>query len=103
MTAPDYETIIVEKKGQVDWVTLNRPESLNAINYMTGPTGLFLNFSDGYRYRSPQPVSYWFARRLDDPGLLRAFFDVIQDLNREGLLLAADALLQFSPQRRLGR
>jgi enoyl-CoA hydratase/carnithine racemase len=28
----DYETIIVEKKGQVDWVTLNRPESLNAIN-----------------------------------------------------------------------
>ena len=26
-----YESIIVEKKGQVDWVTLNRPESLNAI------------------------------------------------------------------------
>jgi len=28
----DYETILVEKKGQVDWLTLNRPESLNAIN-----------------------------------------------------------------------
>src|SRR4051794_34981552 len=26
-----YETITVEKRGQVDWVTLNRPESLNAI------------------------------------------------------------------------
>ena len=32
MAAPSYETIIVEKKGQVDWVTLNRPEALNAIN-----------------------------------------------------------------------
>ena len=28
----DYETITVEKRGQVDWLTLNRPESLNAIN-----------------------------------------------------------------------
>jgi enoyl-CoA hydratase/carnithine racemase len=27
-----YATITVEKKGQVDWLTLNRPESLNAIN-----------------------------------------------------------------------
>ena len=27
----DYETILIEKKGQVDWLTLNRPESLNAI------------------------------------------------------------------------
>lgn len=28
----DYETILVEHKGAVDWLTLNRPESLNAIN-----------------------------------------------------------------------
>lgn len=28
----DYETLSVEKHGQVDWLTLNRPESLNAIN-----------------------------------------------------------------------
>jgi enoyl-CoA hydratase/carnithine racemase len=28
----EYETILVEKRGQVDWVSLNRPESLNAIN-----------------------------------------------------------------------
>ncbi|MET0181933.1 MAG: enoyl-CoA hydratase/isomerase family protein [Caulobacterales bacterium] len=27
-----YETILVEKRGQVDWVTLNRPHTLNAIN-----------------------------------------------------------------------
>jgi len=27
----NYETIKIEKKGQVDWLTLNRPESLNAI------------------------------------------------------------------------
>ena len=28
----DYQTISVEKKGQVDWLTLNRPEALNTIN-----------------------------------------------------------------------
>ncbi len=28
----DYETIEVEKEGEIDWLTLNRPESLNAIN-----------------------------------------------------------------------
>jgi enoyl-CoA hydratase/carnithine racemase len=28
----EYETIRVEKRGQVDWVSFNRPESLNAIN-----------------------------------------------------------------------
>ena len=27
-----YETIQVRKEGAVDWVTLNRPESLNALN-----------------------------------------------------------------------
>jgi enoyl-CoA hydratase/carnithine racemase len=28
----DYATLLVEKRGAVDWVTLNRPDSLNAIN-----------------------------------------------------------------------
>jgi len=28
----DYTTIKVEKKGEVDWLTLNRPEALNAID-----------------------------------------------------------------------
>ena len=28
----DYETIRIDKEGPVDWLTLNRPESLNAIN-----------------------------------------------------------------------
>lgn len=27
-----YETIKIEKKGQVDWLTLNRPEALNSIS-----------------------------------------------------------------------
>jgi enoyl-CoA hydratase/carnithine racemase len=27
-----YETIQVEKRGQADWLTLNRPEAMNAIN-----------------------------------------------------------------------
>jgi enoyl-CoA hydratase/carnithine racemase len=27
----EYETIRVEKQDQVDWVSLNRPEALNAI------------------------------------------------------------------------
>lgn len=27
----DYETISIEKRGPVDWLTLNRPEALNAI------------------------------------------------------------------------
>lgn len=30
MTA--YKTLIVEKKGGVDWVTMNRPDALNAMN-----------------------------------------------------------------------
>jgi enoyl-CoA hydratase/carnithine racemase len=28
----NYETIQIEKRGEVDWVTLNRPQSLNAIS-----------------------------------------------------------------------
>ncbi len=27
-----YKTLIVEKRGQVDWLTLNRPEALNSIS-----------------------------------------------------------------------
>jgi enoyl-CoA hydratase/carnithine racemase len=28
----DYRTITVEKRGQVDWLTLNRPEAMNTIS-----------------------------------------------------------------------
>lgn len=31
MSTSNYRTIIIEKDGQVDWLTLNRPESLNAL------------------------------------------------------------------------
>ncbi|MBV9542341.1 MAG: enoyl-CoA hydratase/isomerase family protein, partial [Alphaproteobacteria bacterium] len=31
MSAP-YETLLIEKKGQVDWVTMNRPDALNTLN-----------------------------------------------------------------------
>jgi enoyl-CoA hydratase/carnithine racemase len=30
--AAAYQTLSVERRGQVDWLTLNRPDSLNAIN-----------------------------------------------------------------------
>lgn len=31
-TSASYQTLKIEKQGQVDWVTLNRPDSLNALN-----------------------------------------------------------------------
>ena len=32
MTTLAYETIRIEKRGDADWVTLNRPDALNAIS-----------------------------------------------------------------------
>jgi enoyl-CoA hydratase/carnithine racemase len=34
MTRPaaPYETLLIERKGAVDWVTMNRPEALNSLN-----------------------------------------------------------------------
>ncbi len=28
----DFETILLERKGRVGWITLNRPKALNALN-----------------------------------------------------------------------
>ena len=28
----EYETILVEQRGRVGWITLHRPEALNALN-----------------------------------------------------------------------
>lgn len=38
---------------------------------LTGPTGRFFNFFDGHEGPSLQPARFWFARELEDPGLLR--------------------------------
>jgi len=32
MAQPAYETLVIEKRGEVDWLTLNRPDSLNSIS-----------------------------------------------------------------------
>jgi len=32
MSAPTYETIRIDRDGAVDWLTLNRPDAMNAIN-----------------------------------------------------------------------
>ena len=32
MAAQPYETLMIEKRGDADWLTLNRPDSLNAIS-----------------------------------------------------------------------
>ena len=34
MTGTTYQTIMVEKRGDADWLTLNRPDSLNAISLL---------------------------------------------------------------------
>lgn len=33
--AETYQAIQVEKRGQTDWVTLNRPDRLKAVNHRT--------------------------------------------------------------------
>ena len=31
-SATQYETLLIEQRGAVDWVTMNRPEALNSLN-----------------------------------------------------------------------
>lgn len=73
MAASDYQTIVIEKASQVDWVTLNRPESLDAINTPMVP--------DADLARAAEP--YVDEMLTTSPMGLR--------LTREGLNLAVDA------------
>ena len=36
-----YETLLVEKEGPIDWLTLNRPEALNAMSRTLMPSKMF--------------------------------------------------------------
>lgn len=56
-----------------DWHLAASPgflASAGAFLQTTGPTGRHFNFSDGSEAASFDPVVFWFARKLADPGLL---------------------------------
>ena len=63
-----YETMIIEKRGEVDWVTLNRPERLNALN-PTLVTELLDYFAKLYWDRSVRVVVIRGAGRAFCAGL----------------------------------
>ncbi len=42
-------------------------------DWMTGPSGILFNYSDGSPSRSSQWALWWFARRLKRPGLVESF------------------------------
>ena len=64
----DYQTISVEVKGGVHWLTLNRPESLNAINIQMA-TELRDYFSGLFQDRSCRVVVMKGAGRAYCAGL----------------------------------
>lgn len=47
-------------------------DSAEAQVLLTGPTGLFYNFSDGGARAGLQPPLFWFARETDNPSLLES-------------------------------
>jgi enoyl-CoA hydratase/carnithine racemase len=67
MAAP-YRTIIVEKRGEVDWLTFNRPEALNAIT-LEMVTELNAYFGDLYNDKSVRIVVMRGAGRAFSAGL----------------------------------
>ena len=59
-----------------DWGITSAPgftASAGAYAQMIAPTGLAYNFADGGEGAGLQPTLMWFARRLNDPGLMSVF------------------------------
>jgi hypothetical protein len=54
--------------------------SAGAFLQMTAPSGLFFNFSDCREEGSIEPALFWFARRLENPGLVRAQLQALKQL-----------------------
>lgn len=85
ISLPDYETILVEQRGRVGLITLNRPQALNALNVqsaidITGALKIFdasddigcivlagseKAFAAGADIKEMQGLSYMDAHRLD--------------------------------------
>jgi hypothetical protein len=71
-----YQVLMIaalESALGTDWNLSRSPgllPSAGAVVQLTGPTGLSYNFFDGGEKRSLEPATFWFAQRLDDPGLL---------------------------------
>lgn len=45
-------------------------ESAKFMQYVTGPTALYFNYSDSTAKRSPLPVAFWMAEKANNPSLL---------------------------------
>ena len=66
-----------------DWRVSETPgflASAGAFLQLTAPSGIWFNFSDCPETGSFEPVLFWFARRLRDPGLIRAQLDALPGL-----------------------
>ncbi len=48
------------------------------INVVTGPSGLFFNYSDGGAGRGPEPALYWLAKRFERPDWLLLEREVLE-------------------------
>ena len=75
-----------------DWGLPSSPglcASAGAYLEMVGPSGLAFNYSDGTAATSLEPALFWFARQVNDPGLVRmerGFFETVSKGGKTGEL-----------------